>query len=278
MKILNKLLVILGCFIFNLAYAFPEQHLIPGGIAIIKIKAIQKPDIRYQGHRVLVHPSNENWLAIVGIPLSTKAGIEEILDKNTLKKYQFNVADKDYPAQYITLKKTPKNKRLINPNTTDLNRIKRERKNLSTALATWSKQTSHLNFSLPAQGRLSSPFGLKRFFNQQARKPHSGLDIAAPLNTPVVSPADGTIIVTGDYFFNGNTVLIDHGQGLISGYFHLNKTTVNSGDKVTQGDRIGTIGMTGRVTGPHLHWNVYLNNTKVDPAFFIADSIHQLKL
>ena len=158
MKILNKLLVILGCFIFNLAYAFPEQHLIPGGIAIIKIKAIQKPDIRYQGHRVLVHPSNENWLAIVGIPLSTKAGIEEILDKNTLKKYQFNVADKDYPAQYITLKKTPKNKRLINPNTTDLNRINRERKNLSTALATWSKQTSHLNFSLPAQGRLSSPF------------------------------------------------------------------------------------------------------------------------
>ncbi|MFT6624573.1 MAG: murein DD-endopeptidase MepM/ murein hydrolase activator NlpD, partial [Cycloclasticus sp.] len=133
-----------------------------------------------------------------------------------------------------------------------------------------------LNFILPANGRLSSPFGLKRFFNQQARNPHSGLDIAAAKGSPIFAPAGGTVIDTGHYFFNGNTVLIDHGQGLISGYFHLNKMLVSIGDEVEQGQQIAEIGATGRVTGPHLHWNVYLNNTKVDPAFFIGDYIHQL--
>ncbi len=274
----SNLLTLLAClFLANVAHAFPQQQLVPGGIAIVKIDGASKPTLYYQDRKVLTLAKDNAWFAIVGIPLSAKTGNHLLINKKTSQKFAFFVSDKDYPAQYITLKKTPKNKRMINPNKMDMDRISRERKTLARALATWSKQQAHVDFILPAHGRLSSPFGLKRFFNKQARKPHSGLDIAAPKGAPVQAPASGTVVDVGNYFFNGNTVLVDHGQGLISGYFHLSKTLVAIGDSVTQGQQIAEIGATGRVTGPHLHWNVYLNRTKVDPAFFISDHIHQLK-
>ncbi|ORU93698.1 MAG: peptidase M23 [Cycloclasticus sp. symbiont of Bathymodiolus heckerae] len=273
----NVYILLVSFLATNIVHAFPQQHLVPGGIALVELNSEVQPELYYRERKVLSILKNGTWLAIVGIPLSSKAGTHSILDKNTSDKTIFSVIDKEYPAQYITLKKTPKNKRMINPNKVDMDRINRERKTLSRALATWSNGTPYVDFILPAHGRLSSPFGLKRFFNNQARKPHSGLDIAAPKGTTVQTPANGTIIDVGDYFFNGNTVLVDHGQGLISGYFHLSKTLVNIGDKVVQGQKIAEIGATGRVTGPHLHWNVYLNKTKVDPAFFISDHMQQLK-
>lgn len=277
MKASNLLTLLVCLFLANVTHAFPQQQLVPGGIAIVKIDGASKPTLYYQDRKVLTLAKDNAWFAIVGIPLSAKTGNHLLINKKTSQKFAFFVSDKDYPAQCITLKKTPKNKRMINPNKMDMDRISRERKTLSKALATWSKQQAHVDFILPAYGRLSSPFGLKRFFNKQARKPHSGLDIAAPKGAPVQAPASGTVVDVGNYFFNGNTVLVDHGQGLISGYFHLNKTLVAIGDSVTQGQQIAEIGATGRVTGPHLHWNIYLNRTKVDPAFFISDHIHQLK-
>jgi len=272
-----KLLLLSYFLLFNLAHAFPQEQLVPGGIAIVMVDSKTQPSIYYNKRKVLTLKRDGKWQALVGIPLSSKPGTHSIINKRTAQTTPFTVADKVYPAQHITLKKTAKNKRLINPNTLDMTRINREKKTLSNALATWSNKPPHVDFILPASGRLSSPFGLKRFFNEQARKPHSGLDIAAPKGTAVVAPANGTIIDVGDYFFNGNTVLLDHGQGLISGYFHLSKTLVHIGDKVLQGQKIAEIGSTGRATGPHLHWNVYLNKTKVDPAFFISDYMHQLK-
>ena len=145
-------------------------------------------------------------------------------------------------------------------------------------LSTWAanlpeQQQIDTDFIPPVDGRLSSLFGLKRFFNNQPKNPHSGLDIAAPAGTPIQAPASATVINTGDYYYNGNTVFLDHGQGLISGYFHMTEIKVKAGQQLKQGDIIGTVGATGRVTGPHLHWNVYLNRTKVDPALFIADYI-----
>ena len=174
--------------------------------------------------------------------------------------------DKAYKTQHITIK----NKRKVNPYAEDMDRILADKKRLNTALVTFSRDDPNtLKLHQPVDGRYSSPYGLRRFFNEQPRKPHSGLDIAAPTGTPIQAAASGTVIETGDYFFNGNTVFIDHGQGLITMYCHMNKIDVQTGQKVTRGEKIGEVGETGRVTGAHLHWGVSLNQTMVDPLLFL---------
>jgi len=110
-----------------------------------------------------------------------------------------------------------------------------------------------------------------RFFNDQPRQPHAGLDIAASQGTAVKAPADGYVISTGEYFFNGNTVFIDHGQGMITMYCHLNHIDVKTGQHIKRGELIGTVGQTGRATGAHLHWSVILNRTMVDPELFLQN-------
>ena len=232
-----------------------------------------RPLVFYLDKRVLVVEHETEWVALVGIPLSVGIGTHRIKIKKVGKpddETDFLVKEKEYEAQYITIK----DKRKVNPNPQDLERIKKERIPINKALMTWTEQpTIDTDFSVPVDGRLSSPFGLRRFFNNQPRKPHSGLDIAAPSGTSILAPAKGQVINTGNYFFNGNTVFLDHGQGLITGYFHMSEIKVKPGQGVTKGDVLGAVGATGRVTGAHLHWNVYLNRTKVDPALFVGGGL-----
>lgn len=208
----------------------------------------------------------KTWIAIVGIPLKSAPGPHQVTtsDGRTLS---FTVGTKHYREQHIKLK----NSRQVNPLAEDMTRINRELAEQTRAYQTFSPaQPSNLLFDKPVQGPLSSPFGLRRFFNGEERNPHSGLDFAVGAGTPIKAPAAGKVILIGNYFFNGNTVFVDHGQGLISMFCHMSKVDVKLGQSLPRGGIVGRVGATGRATGPHMHWNVSLNDARVDPAIFIG--------
>lgn len=243
---------------------------VPGGVAVVPLgAAAQAPQASFNGHRVMVIRDNDQqWIAVVGIPLGTKPG-SQTLQVQGRPAAQFNVGTKEYAAQHITLK----NKRQVSPNPDDLKRIERELAEQVSAYRIYRDGVTPSNVILDrpvSGGRLSSPFGLRRFFNGEERNPHSGLDFAVPTGTPVKAPAAGRVVLVGNFFFNGNTVFVDHGQGFISMFCHLSAIDVKVGDEVARGAVVGKVGSTGRATGPHLHWNVSLNDARVDPAIFIG--------
>ncbi|MCU1719575.1 peptidoglycan DD-metalloendopeptidase family protein [Pseudomonas sp. 5P_3.1_Bac2] len=242
---------------------------VPGGVAVVDLgPAASAPKVTYQGKPVLVvHEEQQRWIAIVGIPLSVKPGSQQI-SVDQQRNLSFNVASKHYREQRITLKNTQQ----VNPNAANLKRIERELAEQTTAYRQFSpRQPSNLLFDKPVNGPLSSPFGLRRFFNGEERNPHSGLDFAVGQGTPIKAPAAGKVTLIGDYFFNGKTVFVDHGQGLISMFCHMSKVDVQLGQELARGAVVGRVGATGRATGPHMHWNVSLNDARVDPAIFIGE-------
>lgn len=243
---------------------------VPGGVAVVPLGAsAQPPGVTYDGKPVMVlQDDGQGWIAVVGIPLSVKPGSQSVQVKaaGQTRQIDFQVTPKAYKEQHITLKDTRK----VNPEPQDLRRIERELAEQTKAYRVFSPGTpSNVFLDRPVPGRLSSPFGFRRVFNGQPRNPHSGLDFAAPAGTPIKAPAAGKVILTGDYFFNGKTVFVDHGQGMISMFCHLSAIDVKVGDTLARGEVLGKVGATGRATGPHLHWNVSLNDARVDPAIFI---------
>jgi murein DD-endopeptidase MepM/ murein hydrolase activator NlpD len=241
-----------------------DMPAVPGGIAWISlpITSPTPPRIWYQQKPVLVLRDEQQWVALVGIPLLVQPGVHHVVDSQH-NNYAFTVYNKQYPVQYVKINQ----RNFVNPNPEELQRIQYESKLIATALATPWRATTYFPLPLkqPIQGQLSSSFGSRRYFNGQPRKPHSGLDIAAPLGTPVLAPSPGQVVNTGNYFFTGNTVLIDHGQGIVTLYGHLNQIKVIEGQTVETGQIIGTVGKTGRATGPHLHWGVSLNQAMINP-------------
>lgn len=239
---------------------------VPGGVAVIDLgPATQAPTARFDGKPVLVVKEQDTWLAIVGLPLTQKPGTASLSEGT--RTLNFSVSSKQYPEQRITLK----NKRQVNPDPADLKRINRELAEQSKAYRSFSPVLpSNLMLDKPVSGPLSSKFGVRRFFNGEERNPHAGLDFAVPAGTPIKTPANGKVILIGDYFFNGRTVFVDHGQGFISMFCHMSKIDVQPGQQVRRGEVVGRVGSTGRSTGPHMHWNVSLNDARVDPAIFIG--------
>ncbi|HTL98340.1 MAG TPA: peptidoglycan DD-metalloendopeptidase family protein, partial [Holophagaceae bacterium] len=216
------------------------------------------------GERVLLRPEGRGWAAIVGIPLSAKPGAATLEVDG--KKVAFTIRPAHYPEQHLTLK----NPHQVNPDPEEEARIAKEQALMAPVWEAWPEGLApSLRFEQPTPGRLTSSFGLRRFFNGEARAPHSGLDIAAPMGQAVRAPAAGTVMHTGNFFFSGNTVLIAHGEGVVSLLCHLKDLAVSQGQTLHEGDLVGHVGMTGRATGPHLHWSLSLNNARVDPRLFL---------
>lgn len=252
---------------------WPAALQVPGGVARLSLGPSATRPVAFTGDvPVMVLGDTIEWTAIVGIPLAAKPG-EAFITVRTAsgeeRQVRYTITNKRYREQQ--LKVAPGQ---VDLSPADLARYEREKVQQEQVIATLSAPpamsgSGALRMRVPVPGRRSSSFGLRRVFNGQSRNPHSGMDIAAATGTPIAAPLDGRVIDTGNYFFNGNTVWLDHGGGLLTLYCHLNAIAVKPGDMLKAGDRLGAVGATGRVTGPHLHWGVMLNRTMVDPALFV---------
>lgn len=235
---------------------------VPGGIYLWRIPN-GVSNVRFDGQPVLAIQD----VALIGIPLSSTPGSYQLTyqsNGNNLA-HAFNVHDKIYTEQHIKIE----NRAMVTPPEATNARIAQEAGRQRTLYTAYAFET-HLadGFIQPVAGPVTSLFGHKRFFNGQARSPHSGLDIAAVTGSPIAASSGGYVTLADDLYFNGNTVFLDHGQGLITMYCHMSEIKVVEGQKVAQGDILGLVGATGRVTGPHLHWSVSLNGSRVDPQSF----------
>lgn len=252
------------------ALSVPASSPVPGGIAIIDVGDCPDPAPRvdFEGHRVMVLRDGTKWRALVGIPLATDVGQHTIAVRAgdaPARHVAFEVKPKKYASQHL---KVPPAQ--VDLSEEDLARVNSERPRIDAALEHWSDEApASLVLAQPVDGVRSSSFGLRRFFNKQARNPHSGLDIAADAGTPIRAPAAGVVVETGDFFFNGGSIFLDHGQGLVTMYCHLSAIDVKAGQRVETGEVIGKVGASGRVTGAHLHWGVSFNRAFVDPALLL---------
>jgi murein DD-endopeptidase MepM/ murein hydrolase activator NlpD len=249
--------------------ALPEAAAVPGGVALVALgKAAARPTATFGGKPVMVLSRDDAWTAVVGISLAADAKQRQTLQVRAdgrAREVAFTLDDKQYAEQRLTV--APKHVEL---SAADQARYERERVHLAEVLRRFTpREPATLRLLVPTAGPRSSSFGLRRVFNGQSRNPHSGMDIAAPTGTPVLCAAAGTVLDVGDYFFNGNTVIVDHGQGFLTLYCHLSTMDAAAGAPLEAGAPLGSVGATGRVTGAHLHFSVYLNATPVDPALFL---------
>jgi murein DD-endopeptidase MepM/ murein hydrolase activator NlpD len=256
-RTLSTLILALAC---QQSYAATA---VPGGVYAWKLPP-DASNVQFRNQPVL----QVSGAALVGLPMSLKPGTYSLTYEQAGRSqtHEFDVADKQYSEQHITIE----NKAMVNPPAATLARIRAESARQRKLYQSFSAPVDlQKGFKLPLQGVTTSLFGHRRFFNGEPRNPHSGLDIAAETGTPIQAAGDGRVVLADELYFNGNTLFVDHGQGLITMYCHMSELLAQPGDRVEQGQTIGLVGATGRVTGPHLHWSVSLNGTRVDPTVFM---------
>lgn len=262
-------IILLAAAQASFALALPENHSINGGITIVPIDMNKEPIAYFHDKRIPVLASihKNQWLLVVGIPLTNKALIDYIdIRYPTKTRVPFQVGSGFYPTQSLTISDMTK----VDPRPQDLVRIKKETQKLTIIYAHYLPDNPFKQqFIPPLRGLISSLFGLQRVYNHKPRDPHSGLDIAAPQGKAIYAANEGIVVETADYFFTGNTVIVNHGMGVFSLYAHLSKILVKTGSHIKRGQKLGLVGMTGRVTGPHLHWTMIINQTLVNPLLFV---------
>ena len=272
--------VLVGCIVATAAAGsiaetsadgLPRESRVPGGVALVAVGRADapKPMVTLDGANVWTVKRDASWIAVVGLPLATAPG-EHSISVNSggvALAVPFSVQNKRYPVQHVTLKDNA----MVEPPPEVIARIELESAYLKTVRSNWREDAAtNASFTLPAKGRLSGRFGGSRVFNGKPRAPHAGLDVAIGTGTPVLAPGDGVVLDIGDYYFCGKTLFIDHGNGLLSLFCHLSEHTTKVGDSVRKGQVVARSGATGRASGPHLHWSVYLNGVSVEPELFVA--------
>ncbi|MFT3817369.1 MAG: peptidoglycan DD-metalloendopeptidase family protein [Rubrivivax sp.] len=250
----------------------PTPAPVPGGVALVPLGAAtaQRPGATYGGRPVMVRAQGPDWVAVVGIALAADPAQAQALvvtdAQGRERRHPFRLQRKRYAEQRLQVAPGK-----VDLSAEDLERARRESAHLRSVLGRFDavREPVTLRLRQPVAGPRSSTFGLRRVFNGQPRSPHGGMDLAAPTGTPVLAAAAGEVTDAGDYFFSGRCVIVDHGQGFLSLYAHLSAIDVAVGQAVEAGALLGKVGATGRVTGPHLHFSVYLNAQAVDPALFL---------
>ena len=253
----NKLKNFVICYISIISFSINAERFGDPG-EIIAIKASSNELDKYLTVKI-----NESLYKLIPLPF------EKQNDSIYVDGEKININQKDFGESRITIE----NNSMVNLSKKDSDRAFKESKIIQKALNSYTKfLVPDLNFMNPVEGIISSRYGKKRYINDQPRSPHLSLDIAAAEGTKIVSPSKGKVILVGDFFYAGNYIVIDHGFGLISSYSHLSSVLVNENELIEKGQKIGEVGSTGRVTGPHLHWTVYLNKVRINPESIIQEN------
>ncbi len=247
-----------------------SSKLDPGSATILRISGAE-PGSRFKGWlNNKDFPMTPDGAALIALDMEQKPGIADLKveitapdGRRTSLQKSLAVMRRPYKAEYLTLPK-----RKVNLNDKDLTRAGKETTMIRNTYKRRGGRIGYLEgFSLPFKGRISGIFGSRRILNGQPRKPHAGVDLAAPRGTEIRTTAPGTVALAGRgaFFFTGNTVVVDHGDGIVSLYSHLHKVHVKENQWLPRGTVIGTVGSTGRATGPHLHWGIFVRGDRVDP-------------
>ena len=259
--ILSRLLILLILVIFSVN-TYSDRDYNPGDVVFISLNENERLVNFYYNKNLAtkILKDNKPYL-LFGVPYYTKEGKNEFIfnSENITKRVTLNILRKKYPIQKIEIKK-------FKTKTEDeYKRIAKEREQMIKAKKQTYNKFPDYKFSMPAVGPTSGIYGTVRYYNGKKGSYHNGYDIAADLGTPVYAPSSGKVMLTGNYYFNGKFIMINHGNNLISLFLHLDEIAVKNDDIVDKGQILGAIGSTGLSTGPHLHWSVMLNNSYIDP-------------
>ena len=244
-----------------------------GGVCLIRVSgpaSLKSMDGKYQGERFPIAPAEQNGIyeGLIGIDMSTRPATYEV--KVTARdgegkvysgRLSLKVEKVDFGTQELSLPP-----HLVELDAKTLERVKKEADQLQVLFQSLRDERLWRGaFILPVEGELSSPFGLNRIINGKQRSPHTGVDLRAGEGTPVLACNHGIVVLVDELFFAGKSVILDHGWGLYSMYFHLSEVFVKKEDRIETGATLGRVGSTGRSTGPHLHWGVRMKGARVDP-------------
>jgi murein DD-endopeptidase MepM/ murein hydrolase activator NlpD len=244
----------------------------PGQTVVVDIPfepELEAVTLAWQSQEIQMAPADSGWFALLGVDLDVAPGPYEV---DAVFRYAGNRQDRRTLALTVTPKEYPTTRLTVEPKYVELSpanqeRAAQEKKRINAAYATTAAEPYWTDvFIAPIPGVTGGRnFGHRRVFNDQPRAPHSGADLTATQGTEVRAMNRGRVVLTGDFFFNGNAVFVDHGMGVLSMYLHLSSILVAEGQLLERGELLGLAGATGRVTGPHLHWGIKVTGARVDP-------------